>query len=228
MELKRNTLACLVLIASGLSLSARAADSFNINVTGVISPAACEANITGGETIDYGTIPANKLSADAVTLLPAKQTAFTITCDAPAKVGFRTVDNRSSSKMQAGPSIQFDSGSSWNREYLNGLGVDGQGNNIGGWSTEIVSLSSDTVATPASIYSTDNGITWVIRGNPFILLSDTGIINTISTADAVTPAAFSTLTGTLTVQAVINPASTLDLSQPVTLDGSVTVEMVYL
>lgn len=228
MELRRNTLASLVLIASGLSMSAHAADSFNINVTGVISPAACVANITGGETIDYGTITANTLKADDVSLLPAKQTAFTITCDAPAKVGFRTVDNRAASKMQAGPMIQFDSGSSWTREYLNGLGVDGQGNNIGGWSTEIVSLSSDTVATPASIFSVDNGITWSTRVNPFFVLSDSGVINTISTADAATPAAFSTLTGTLTVQAVINPASTLDLSQPVTLDGSVTVEMVYL
>ena len=230
MKMNKNTLASLVLISSGLSLSAHAADSFNINVTGVISPAACQANITGGETIDYGTIPANTLNADAITLLTAKQTAFTITCDAPARLGFRTVDNREASKMAPGSGITMDSGVTWVRASLNGLGVDGQGNNIGGWSAELTDLTSDSVSSPINIYSNDNGLTWVKResGVPYFTLGPNNLINTISTADTLTPVAFSTLTGKLAVQAVINPASALDLSQPVTLDGSVTVEMVYL
>ncbi|MBE1252909.1 hypothetical protein B1H42_15055 [Enterobacter cloacae subsp. cloacae] len=227
MELKRNTLASLVLIASGLSLSAHAADSFNINVTGVISPAACEANITGGETIDYGTIPASTLNADAVTLLPAKQTAFTITCDAPAKLGLRTVDNRAASKMPAGSSITMDTGTPWGPSTLNGLGVDGQGNNIGGWSAELGNLTSDTVPAPDIINSINEGINWSKSPYGHLILR-LHTFQTISEAGTLIPAAFSTLTGTLNVQAVINPASTLDLSQPVTLDGSVTVEMVYL
>ncbi|MDT4308095.1 DUF1120 domain-containing protein [Klebsiella aerogenes] len=228
MELIRNTMAPLVLIASSLSLSAHAADSFNINVTGVISPAACEANITGGETIDYGTIHASKLSADAVTVLPGKQTAFTVTCDAPAKVGFRTVDNRVGSKMTGNTDITMDSGNVWGVSRLNGLGVDGQGNNIGGWSAELMTVSSDTVSVPDFIYSEDEGITWRKRiANAPISFRDKAF-QTISETGSLVPAAFSTLTATLAIQAVINPASTLDLSQPVTLDGSVTVEMVYL
>ncbi len=231
MELKRNTLACLVLIASGLSLSARAADSFNINVTGVISPAACEANITGGETIDYGTIHASKLSADAVTILPQKQTAFTITCDAPAKVAFRTVDNRAGSKMTSAEVVTTNSGVQWSLFEMNGLGVDGKGNNIGGWAAEIYNLTSDTISVPDIIFSRDNGTNWhkgISNVNKLIPFFSTNDIYSISTEESLTPAAFTTLTGTLNVQPVINPASTLDLSQPVTLDGSVTVEMVYL
>ena len=230
MEFKSHTLASLVLIASGLSLSAHAADSFNINVTGVISPAACEANITGGETIDYGTIPANTLTADDVTLLPSKQTAFTITCDAPAKLGFRTIDNRVASKMASGPSIMMDSGNVWARIGLNGLGVDGLGNNIGGWSADLITVSSDAVSAPEGIYSLDDGVTWTKRTHQAVMSfrSGYGAFQTISGPGSAVPVAFSTLTATLAVQAVINPASTLDLSQPVTLDGSVTVEMVYL
>ncbi|EML2224511.1 TPA: DUF1120 domain-containing protein [Klebsiella aerogenes] len=228
MELKRNTLACLVLIASGLSLSARAADSFNINVTGVISPAACEANITGGETIDYGTIHASKLSADAVTLLPAKQTAFTITCDAPAKLGFRTVDNRAGSKMTSAENITMDSGISWKLSNMNGLGVDGKGNTIGGWSADLMSVKSDTLPTAETILSSDEGVTWRRSMTDILSLYTSNIIATIAAPNKSAPAAFSTLTSTLNIQAIINPASTLDLSQPVTLDGSVTVEMVYL
>ncbi|HCR0082550.1 DUF1120 domain-containing protein [Klebsiella aerogenes] len=233
MELKRNTLASFVLIVSGLSLSAHAADSFNINVTGVISPAACEANITGGETIDYGTIHASKLSADAVTVLPGKQTAFTVTCDAPAKLGFRTVDNRAATKMTTTGNITMDSGSVWGMSRLNGLGVDSKGNPVGGWSAELNTATADTVSDPEMIFSVDEGTSWVKGGSrdgkiiPFFM-DGKNEIGTISTAGTLTPAAFSTLTGTLAVQAVINPASTLDLSQPVTLDGSVTVEMVYL
>ncbi|HDT0776051.1 TPA: DUF1120 domain-containing protein [Klebsiella aerogenes] len=235
MELKRNTLASLVLIVSGLSLSAHAADSFNINITGVISPAACEANITGGETIDYGTIHASKLSADAVTLLPAKQTAFTITCDAPAKLGVRTIDNRSTSKITTPGNITMDSGAVWGKTRMNGLGMDGQGNTIGGWSAELNTITADTVSDPEIIVSVDEGTSWAKSGNPngkniyfHVDSNSENEISTISTAGTLTPAAFSTLTGTLEVQALINPSSTLDLSQPVTLDGSVTVEMVYL
>ena len=230
MELKRNTLASLVLTASALSLSAHAADSFNINVTGVISPAACEANITGGETIDYGTIPANTLTADAVTVLPAKQTAFTITCDAPAKLGFRTVDNRAASKITSDESIKFDWGTTWSTLFTNGLGFDGQGNNIGGWAAEISAMSSDTISALEKITSTDGGATWK-KTSPLaniLFIDRPGYVFTISEPGSVVPAAFSTLTGTLNIQAIIKPASTLDLSQPVTLDGSVTVEMVYL
>ncbi|HDT0776050.1 TPA: DUF1120 domain-containing protein [Klebsiella aerogenes] len=231
MEFKRNTLASLVLIVSGLSLSAHAADSFNINVTGVISPAACEANITGGETIDYGTIHVSKLSADAVTVLPGKQTAFSITCDAPAKVGFRTVDNRAGSKMLISELVTMDSGVKWALNNLNGLGLDGKGNRIGGWSSGLSQLTSDTISVPDVIYS-DNGANWaksISTGQSrYVPLFSNARVYSMSTPETLTPAAFTTLTGMLDVQAVINPASTLDLSQPVTLDGSVTVEMVYL
>ncbi|HIF6298116.1 TPA: DUF1120 domain-containing protein [Klebsiella michiganensis] len=230
MKFRRNTLASLILIVSGLSLSTHAADSFNINVTGVISPAACEANITGGETIDYGTIPANTLTADDVTLLPAKQTAFTITCDAPTKLGFRTVDNRTSSRMTMSEQVTFDWGGRWSKNLLNGLGVDGQGNNIGGWAAELSATSSDTVSAPDGIYSLDDGTTWTKRPSTstIALHNRSGFVQTIAEPGSVVPVAFSTLTSTLNIQALINPASTLDLSQPVTLDGSVTVEMVYL
>lgn len=231
MTFKRNTLASLVLIASGLSLSAHAADSFNINVTGVISPAACEANITGGETIDYGTILANTLTADAITLLPAKQTGFTITCDAPAKLGLRTTDNRAGSKFSDTEEVVIDSGVKWRKSNLNGLGVDSKGNNIGGWSSVVTAFSTDTAASKM-IYSDDDGTSWSASNHVnfpiYSLLGMSSRIYTVAATDTLVPAAFSTLSGTLDVQAIINPASTLDLSQPVTLDGSVTVEMVYL
>ena len=231
MEFKRTILASLVSIVSALSLSAHAADSFNINVTGVISPAACEANITGGETIDYGTIHVSKLSADAVTVLPGKQTAFSITCDAPAKVGFRTVDNRAGSKMLISELVTMDSGVKWALNNLNGLGLDGKGNRIGGWSSGLSQLTSDTISVPDVIYS-DNGANWaksISTGQSrYVPLFSNARVYSMSTPETLTPAAFTTLTGMLDVQAVINPASTLDLSQPVTLDGSVTVEMVYL
>ncbi|HDT0776049.1 TPA: DUF1120 domain-containing protein [Klebsiella aerogenes] len=229
MEFKRTILASLVPIASALSLSAHAADSFNINVTGVISPAACEANITGGETIDYGTIHVSKLSADAVTVLPGKQTAFSITCDAPAKVGFRTVDNRAGSKMTSGESIMLDSGIAWALSNMNGLGSDAKGNHIGGWASNLMQLNSDISASPEVLVSNDSGQTWGAFPDPTaVFFFNDNRIYTIREPGTTVPGAFTTLTGTLAVQAVINPASTLDLSQPVTLDGSVTVEMVYL
>ena len=232
MEFKRTILASLVPVVSALSLSAHAADSFNINVTGVISPAACEANITGGETIDYGTIHVSKLSADAVTVLPGKQTAFSITCDAPAKLGFRTVDNRAGSKMTSAERIAMDSGASWTLSNMNGLGSDAKGNHIGGWSADLINFQSDLSTTPFLLVTGDGGATWGTTATGNMPLYERpgfpDMVYTIGTKVPLAPVAYTTFTGTLAVQAVINPTSTLDLSQPVTLDGSVTVEMVYL
>ena len=231
MTFKRNTLASLVLIASGLSLSAQAADSFNINVTGVISPAACQANITGGETIDYGTIPANTLSADEEVVLEKKSTGFTITCDAPAKLGFRVIDNRAGSSYT--PTKGFSvlgTMVSPVANPLSGLGSDISGNKIGGWFNELTSITTDTSTAVSTIMSRDSGANW--NNSPKLNLvpsiSESDLLYSVAKSGELTPVAFSTLNASLSVQAVIAPASTLDLSQPVTLDGSVTVEMVYL
>ncbi|MCM7588019.1 DUF1120 domain-containing protein [Enterobacter chuandaensis] len=223
------------ILATGLSgsmVSVYAADNFNINVTGLISPAACEASITGGEIIDYGHIPAQSLSPDEMTLLAPRTTGFTVVCQAPTRLGFKATDNRMSTRLTDNSTvITLDNGAVWTPLYMHGLGTDSQGNKIGGWSASLTQTMLDTVSGPVAMYTTTNGMIWHEYPNRilnFLDRPDQKTIYAFSQPDTLSPVAFRSLSATLDVQAMIAQASTLDLSQPVTLDGSITVEMVYL
>lgn len=234
----KTSVAILVTGLTGSMLSAHAADNFNINVTGVISPAACEASIAGGEVIDYGHIPTQSLSPDEMTLLAPRTTGFTVVCQAPTKLGFKPTDNRMGTRLTDNKTmVTLDSGAVWTPLFMHGLGTDSQGNHIGGWAASLTQATLDTVPNPAAIFTTTanmpENIPWTEYPNGLVnfldrpdLMSKTNY--TFSRPGEKFPVAFRTLSATLNVQALIAPASTLDLSQPVTLDGSVTVEMVYL
>ncbi|HEM8659950.1 DUF1120 domain-containing protein [Klebsiella aerogenes] len=230
--LRKTGVAVLVAGLSTGMLSAHAADSFNINVTGVISPAACEASIAGGEVIDYGHIPTQSLSPDEMTLLAPRTTGFTVVCQAPTKLGFQATDNRMSTRLTDNSTvITLGNGAVWTPLFMHGLGTDSKGNKIGGWAASLTQTTLDTTANPIAMYTTTGGILWREYPNKilnFLDRPDQKTIYAFSQPDALSPVAFRTLSATLDVQAMIAPASTLDLSQPVTLDGSVTVEMVYL
>lgn len=220
-------------VALGMALAGSSyADSFDVKVTGVINPAACVATISGGDTIDYGTIPQASLSAANYTELAEKQTGFTIVCDGPTKVALQAVDNRAGTAANPKSTLTMAGLNVSASTTLLGLGTDPSGNNIGSFAVSIASgVTTDTESTVDSLQSQDNGTTWskaaanipalmpVASGNQLVAFAKAG---------ETTPLAFTTLSGTLRVQAGIAPTSTLDLSQPVVLDGSVTVEMKYL
>ena len=80
----KKTVLALALLAT--TASAFAADSVDVRVIGTIVPAACTPTLSGGGTVDYGTIKADTISATDYTVLPEKQISFLDPCDAPAKV----------------------------------------------------------------------------------------------------------------------------------------------
>lgn len=218
----------VTVISVSLSLSAHAADSFGINLSGVISPAACTVDITGGSTIDYGSIPVHRLQSDKETILEKKSTGLTIMCDAPTRVAFRSMDNRSGTTFTPSTWLTLleTSVSPTKDNGLLGLGVDSSVNPIGGWMVALNNISTDTADTVHSIQNNRFGGLWGSVGMVYLTSSDSLI--SFALPDEWTPATFRTLNGTLDIQAVLAPALTLNLSQPVRLDGSVTVEIIYL
>jgi hypothetical protein len=226
-SIMRLSLTALLVTASA---TAMADDSFDISVIGNITPAACKATIAGGHVFDYGDILAGSLSKDAFTVLPQKSTGFSIVCDAPAKVAIKTSDNRSGTNRNppfgtvlAGHTI------STSNHPLMGLGLDPSGNKIGAYIARIAheSVSTDMDSSLRSIVSSDNGKLWHnALSVPFVNLPS--VLYTWAKSGETTPVAFTTLNGQIDVQAAISPASTLNLSQPVKLDGSATVQLYYL
>ncbi|QIP94577.1 DUF1120 domain-containing protein [Serratia fonticola] len=228
--MKKNKLrTSLIGLLATASFSGVAAESFDISVIGTITPAACKATIAGGNTFDYGTILAGSLSQDDFTVLPEKTTGFSITCEAPAKMGIQTVDNRSGTKVNpvgkslAGLVITETSA-------IMGLGTDPAGNKIGAYVAAIPdsSVRVDTADAAENIFSRDSGITWIkSTDNQTLFVNNSNIFSWTKVGEK-TPLAFKVLNGEIKLQAAIAPASTLNLTQPIQLDGSATVQLYYL
>ncbi|EML2224515.1 TPA: DUF1120 domain-containing protein [Klebsiella aerogenes] len=226
--------AVMVCIAGGGA--ARAADSFSIYVTGKIVPAACQAVFAGGDTFDYGSLPASSLSLTVETLLPVKSTAFSVRCSAPMKMAFRLTDNRAGTQIQWASTYISLVGES----YINGgavwlgLGTDSKGQPLGAWLARLSEMKADgkpvaaiTNVTPnledAWVYANPEDMVFKNYPGPYA----TSVGNPDHSIGS-SPLAFTVLNGTLEVQAAVAPSSTLDLVRPVQLDGSITIEMVYL
>lgn len=205
------------------NLSAQAS-SVDVKVIGTIIPGACTPTLAGGGTIDYGNIGASELSQTAYTALDEKPVPFTISCTAPTKVAIRGVDNKSSSVV---PGILSALSGGRTDVYNFGLGTV-SGSNVGGYSMLMKqgTFTADGVSVVA-IGSVDSGTSWV--GTTLGAVQNVATnLRSWSTTNNGVPIAFTTLTGTFAVQAVLNKGSDLPLTNDVPLDGSATLELIYL
>lgn len=221
--------AAAILLATN---AAMAADSVDVKVIGTIVPAACKPALSGGATIDYGTIKASAIAQDDYTVLPVKSLNFSINCDAPAKVALKSIDVRQGTEAKP-VGVKLNGTTIGDSTAVSGLGL-ADSKKIGAYTailkTASVTLDGATTGVD-SILSKDMATTWVKNGT---LAEGAWIGGTHSwlysfaAAGSLTPVAFTTLTGTLDVQAAINKGSELDLTKAVHLDGMSTIELYYL
>lgn len=222
MKVQKTLLAMILAASVGQAI---AADSVDIKVIGTILPAACEASLSSGGVLDYGDIPAKTLKKDDITVLSVKTAAFAITCDSETKVALRSLDARAGTSVAVNGINLLDTPITASTA-LNGLGAVG-GVNTGAYAMAIDSLTLDHDGgiQLAEIQSMDNGQSWSLEPGHTWFGGEGTILHRWGNPS---PVAFTTMTGELMVQAVINKASELDLSKPIALDGLSTLELVYL
>lgn len=204
------------------------AQSIDLKVIGTIAPTACTPTLSGGGTVDYGTISAASLKKDSFNQLAKKELDFAITCDAPAKVALRAINGRPASAAGTTESGGFAGRipvgvSAEQGNWVVGLGLDGS-RRIGGYNMHVRDVTLD--AKPGDfIYQTDGSAAW-LNGTGFLWDRDFKI--SFGEAGTSEPTAFTNMAGKLNIQAYINKASELDLSKPIRLDGQTTLELFYL
>ncbi|WP_454889492.1 DUF1120 domain-containing protein [Serratia quinivorans] len=231
----KKTLLATLLAAGAVfcASSAFAADSVDLKVIGTITPVACTPTLSGGGTVDYGTIKADTLKADAYTVLPIKSLDFAITCDGNAKLALRGINGRIGSLAGATEGVSgfgnidsgvFGAGVGGNA----GLGLTSDNKKIGGYAARVTtaSVKADNIAVD-TIYRNDPADNWFANSSGLFMNSSNRQISWATTGTVV-PVAFKTLAGTLEVQAFINKSSELDITKPIKLDGLTTIELVYL
>ncbi|MBC3380840.1 DUF1120 domain-containing protein [Serratia fonticola] len=222
MKVQKTLLAMILAASVGQAI---AADSVEVKVIGTILPAACKATLSGGGVLDYGDIPADTLNKDDITVLSVKTAAFAITCDGATKVALRSTDTRAGTSVAVNGINLLDTAITASTS-LNGLGAVG-GVNTGAYAMAIDSatLEHDEGILLPEVQSVDNGQTWTTEPIHTWFGGEGSILHSWGSPS---PVAFTTMTGDLMVQAVINKASELDLSKPIVLDGLSNLELVYL
>lgn len=205
----------LIAVASALLITgtapAFAASTVDLTVKGIITPNACTPSLSSGGIIDHGKMSAKDLNATQITLLPKVTLQMTVTCDAPVIFALKATDNR----------IGSGSGSGFGLGFINGT------QKLGSYSLTLGATGSPPQAdgeTVQAIGSFDNGVTWE-RWNS----CETGTYLSVATlADASTPRATQQLVTPVAYSGYINRTDGLDLSNEVNIDGSATIEVLYL
>lgn len=200
------------------SLTAQAASIIDLSVSGLITPTACTPVFVGGGLVDFGKISRNDLNLTKGTRLPLRYLSLTVGCNNATRYALRMRDNR-------------DGTAHVNSEIFYGLGLDRSGNKLG-----VYSLSFDPKQTAADglpvIYGTESttgGVAWRTSNlNPIDIGSRSLLGFTDVPGSSAGPSAIQTLTSTLKLEATLNARQNLDLSVDTPMDGSATLEVVYL
>lgn len=195
-----------------------AASTIDLSVKGLITPTACTPLLSGGGLIDYGKVSQQDLNLEKGTRLPIKHLQVSVACNAPSRFALRMRDNRDGSAMV-------------NSEIYYGLGLDISGNRIGLYSLTFDPRQTliDSAAVAYGTESTTGGLAWrTANRNPIDIGANSYLGFTDTDGSTTGPSAIQELTGTVKIEAVINAKQNLDLSQDILLDGSATMEVVYL
>lgn len=229
---KRQMTTCVLALLAITSLPTQA-KNIEIKVAGTITPSGCTPTLSGGGSVDYGTMASDTLTFDAYTVLDRKSLDLTIVCDAPVKLALETKNGRpntlagvDSEDAKSGAGVSPIKTIGWLKEAaVVGLGLSGSAH-IGGYVISAGGISADGSSGQLIVRDGRSGV-WASGGTN---LYGIGVKRQISwkKGDVAEPAAFQTLTISLNVQAYINKASELDLTKAVVLDGLSTIELVYL
>ncbi|MEW5558763.1 DUF1120 domain-containing protein [Enterobacter asburiae] len=233
--ISKTLLATLLAAVAGQAMAE--GDSVDVKVRGQFVPAACTTTVSGGGTVDYGTIKAETIAKDDFTMLAVKNLNLSIACEAPMKIALYGKDLRADSRVLiSGKSWNVKAGSVTTDIDYGSFGLGKSDNKpIGAWAMwmepETVKADGNIVDTiratqfgdtPSQLdweTSPTSGVIWPARN---------GTVFSWAAPGTMTPIALTTLNGTLSVQAGINKGSELDLTKTVTLDGMATIQVFYL
>lgn len=201
------------------SMSAYAGETVVLQVKGEIVPAVCTPSFTGGGVVDFGKITNGSLNETEPTTLTAKTITLSVNCDVAAKIALKAIDNKKDSVV-AGvhPITSLDDSASF------GLGAV-SGKNTGVYNLTLGNAKAGSEAVDL-LESADSGKTWTKSTKNAFTSANWLAVTTASTGNV--PVAYTAFTADVTVTPAINKKSELTLTNEVNLDGSATIEVMYL
>ena len=191
----------------GVAPYALAASSTDLTVTGAITPNACTPTLSGGGIVDHGKLSAKDLNQDKPTNLPFETLQLAVNCDAPVAFRLLPTDNKSGTRTG-------------NNQF--GLGYINVDQKLGSFDVRFMAPIGDGVAV-SPLGSPDNGNTW--KNEVYFFNEKLSAFGALG--GPTTPIAIKDLQTDLRIWTAIARADSLDLTNDVLLDGSVTLTIDY-
>ena len=205
--------------ASGVFDAPASGRSRELRLQARFAPAACTPSLSNGGTVAFGKLSAMDVHHRQETHLPARPLVVNVSCDAPTAFALRLLDNRQGSATGPADSTHF------------GVGLDARGQKIGRYQ-----LTFDPARTTADaltqVYRTDSATSagpWTSATTGRIAIDAQRYLGFNASAGSTHgPAPMQNLSATASLEVVIAPLDTLEVANEVHMDGSATLEVVYL
>lgn len=187
-------------------------------VRAAFAPAACRPTLGGSANMNFGRIGVGELQRESVTTF-SRRTTLDVDCDAPTRFAIRALDNRAGSvsdQLLAAVPTLF------------GIGRTADGQALGGFTARLSVGFGRDGSSAYPLLGDASGQTW--QPDPAGLLRNDGqptALGRQSTSGAA-PGAWAGVSLPLTVELHLAPASGLDIHQDTAIDGSATLEIIYL
>jgi hypothetical protein len=189
-----------------------------LQVQGTYAPAACRPTLSSAGQVDFGRIGLNELNRDKPTLL-GRQTSLNVECDAATRFAVRAVDNRMGTASDALPLPAAS---------LFGIGRNATGQPLGGFSIRLGTAVERNGNTASTLRGDPAAQLW--RPDPDQLLRHDATITAWQSSQSagLAPEAWTALAIPLTIDLYLRPTRQLDVGQETAIDGSATLEIIYL
>jgi len=234
----KKTLSTLgVCAALMMTVQANAATETTLKVSGTIVPAACSPSLSNSGEVSFGSIAAasirNAAEGNSLVQLGTKDITLTISCEANTAVGFKMLDNRSSSAVALSSSAfispSISGATPATQSYFGfGLGLASNNAKIGAY-TVMVDTASVTAdgASVGLVLSDDEGKNWRTSDKARQTSDNARIMTVAEKAGTAEPKLFKDAIVPLKISAGVQTASVLG-GDEITLDGNATLSLVYL
>ncbi|MGX5796842.1 DUF1120 domain-containing protein [Pseudomonas sp. ArH3a] len=204
---------------AGLFDAVAAGRSRELRLQARFAPAACTPVLSNGGHVELGKLSVSDLNLDKDTVLAPRPLSLSVTCDGPTAFALRMQDNRLGSATGGADESAY------------GLGLDARRQKIGRYRL-LFDPARITADNFARVFQTDSATGTQPWSSASASVAAVGANRYLgfSAASGSTggPSAIQNLNATLSLEAVIAPLGSLDLSSEVRLDGAGTLEIHYL
>lgn len=203
-------------LAQGMFVSGTGERAFSLRAG--FTPASCTPRLGQGGAVDFGQIHAGQLALDRPTLLQ-RSLSLSVQCDGPTRFALAARDNRAgSARSEAG----------MHEASLFGIGKGRAGEGIGSYRLRVSSPVADVRLRALS--ATPAGLDWQrVPEEDAAVRHDGQLLGFMRESEAgLAPGALTNLAAQLQVDLYLAPLRALQLDQEVPIQGSATLEIVYL